>query len=103
MTRQRVVLIAVFSILFLVGGLIAASLGASFGFSQFTQTEQSLYMLILPCCGFPLIVLGSSGTILFSQSKAPNTQTFIRMCVLGLVVTILLTFAITMILSTTLG
>jgi hypothetical protein len=94
---------ALFSVFFLVGGLIAASLGASFGFTRFAQTQQSIYMLILPCCGLPLIVVGSSGTILFSQSKAPNTQTFIRMCILGLVITILLTFGITMILSSYFG
>lgn len=94
---------ALFSVLFLIGGLLAASFGASLGFEQFTQTEQSVLMLILPCCGLPLIVLGSSATLLFSQAKATNDQTFVRMGVLGLLITILLTFAITMVLTSMFG
>ncbi len=94
---------ALFSVLFLIGGLLAASLGATLGFDQFSQTEQSVLMLILPCCGLPLILLGSTATLLFSQAKAPNDQTFVRMNVLGLLITILLTFAITMVLTSIFG
>ncbi|NUM44575.1 MAG: hypothetical protein HUU38_07690 [Anaerolineales bacterium] len=90
---------ALFSVLFLIGGLLAASFGATLGFDQFTQTEQSVLMLILPCCGLPLIVLGSSATLLFSQAKAPNDQTFVRMNILGLVVTVLLIFGMTILIS----
>ena len=103
MSQKRLFFMALFSLVFLVGGLLAASLGASLGFREFSEAEQGLYMLLLPCCGLPLVVTGSTVTILLSQSKAPNDQTFIRMCALGLIATLLLTFGITLILSTLLA
>lgn len=103
MSQQRLFLIAFFSFTFLVTGLIAAALGASIGFEEFAEAQQSVLMLILPCCSLPIIILGSSTTILIGESKATNHRTFIRMCVLGLIVTFLLTFGTTMILATIYG
>ena len=103
MTRQRVLLIVLFSVSFLVIGLIAASLGAAFGFRNFSQTEQSIFMLILPCCGLPLVVTGSTATMIIGQTKATNTQTFIRMGVLGLAITTLLTFGIVALIASIFG
>ncbi|GAB4579979.1 MAG: hypothetical protein Fur0022_27180 [Anaerolineales bacterium] len=103
MNQKRLFLISFFSFTFLVTGLMAAALGASFGFQEFTETQQSLLMLILPCCSLPLIIIGSSTTILMSQAKAQNDPTFVRMNLLGLAATFLITFSLTMLLTTLFG